>query len=187
MRHLKSLKETERTLTCILQQTSWYSSAEYWQILQTLKPGENKHPSSPERGVGMCLLQRLPSHQGGSAPRVVILDFTCPCEHCCASPHLCLARFSNMHSLSAPHDLHDTRVQKLGHKLCLPTGSRLFSSPSRKNATFMMKGCTQLVSLSTKDPAMGQGSIYTKHRRHVRAGNTRGFCCLVWTLWCLDK
>lgn len=32
-----------------------------------------------------------------------------------------------MHSLSAPHDLYDTRVQKLGHKLCLPIGSRLLS------------------------------------------------------------
>lgn len=69
-------QETERTLTCILQQTSWYSSAEYWQILQTLKPGENKHPSSPERGVGMCLLQKLPSHQGGRWGVVRVLSLS---------------------------------------------------------------------------------------------------------------
>lgn len=69
-------QETERTLTCILQQTSWYSSAEYWQILQILKTGENKHPSSPERGVGMCLLQKLPSHQGGRWGVVRVLSLS---------------------------------------------------------------------------------------------------------------
>lgn len=31
-----------------------------------------------------------------NAPCVVILGSTFPCEHCCASPHLCLARFSNV-------------------------------------------------------------------------------------------
>lgn len=32
-----------------------------------------------------------------------------------------------MHSLSAPCDLLEARVQKLGHQLCLPTWSQLFS------------------------------------------------------------
>ncbi|KAL9847608.1 uncharacterized protein GJ701_007784 isoform 2-T3 [Geothlypis trichas] len=92
-----------------------------------------------------------------------------------------------MHSLLAPRGLHHTGVQKLEHKLCLPAGSQLFSSPARKKTTCIMKAPAQLVSLWTEGPAMGQGSIYTKHRRHVGAGNTRGCCCPVWTPWCLDK
>lgn len=53
-------------MTCILPQIFWYSSAnihQYWQILQTLKPGEDKYPSPSERGVGMCLLQKFTSRR----------------------------------------------------------------------------------------------------------------------------
>ncbi|XP_064286050.1 uncharacterized protein LOC135306315 isoform X2 [Passer domesticus] len=82
-----------------------------------------------------------------------------------------------MHSLWAPCDLHNTGMQELEHKLCLPAGSQLFSSPSRKKATCIRKGCARLVSLWTEGPAMGQGSVYTKHRRHVGPGNTRQAAC----------